>query len=164
MLPEKIGLKIIELAKTREDLLELEVDINQVEAKLYSSSFKLENLAGEVSAGFLKLLSDLDKDSLLPNQVDEREKLFKDLKEFLQNFDRVGLTLAFSPSKDFLSKLSHWFGSSLEKPLVLDILVNPEIAGGLILEHAGNYRDYSISENLNKTLADKTFVNSLLDK
>jgi len=163
VLDTKVADKIKALVRTEEERLSFEEDINTVAGRLYErKEFKIENLRGEVSESFYGLLEELLRAGLFPKQVNDRDKFLRAVKNFLESFETIRLTLAFSPSKDFLSKLSHYFASSGEKPVVLDILVNAEIGGGIVFENKGNYRDYSISEQLNSLLSDREFVTNLV--
>src|SRR3990167_8921009 len=115
MLDTKVIEKIKALIRTEEERLGFEEDINAVAGRLYQrKEFKIENLRGLVSESFYKLLEELTRSDAFPKQVSAQDKFLKEVKSFLEGFETIRLTLAFSPSKDFLSKLAHYFASSGE--------------------------------------------------
>jgi len=91
-----------------------------------------------------------------------RKKLLKEevseLEEKLRALPQIKLEIAFSPGEDFLNRLSQWFEKELGQKIILDITCNPKIAGGLIIEYQGKWRDFSLAKRI-----DQLFINELKD-
>ncbi|MFI5205507.1 MAG: F0F1 ATP synthase subunit delta [Candidatus Paceibacterales bacterium] len=71
----------------------------------------------------------------------------KFLREFQRVFLRetfVGLTLAFSPDRKFLEKLQKWFSDNMGKRVFIDLTVDENIVGGIVLVCNMRWRDYSL--------------------
>lgn len=66
------------------------------------------------------------------------------VKEELKGFKVLRLTLAFSPSDQFVSKLHKYSQEYVFQSVLLDIVVDPRIVGGLIMEFEGVHKDYTL--------------------
>ncbi len=80
-------------------------------------------------------------------------KELSQMKKTLLGLPIVKLEIAFSPSEEFLQKISNWMEKNLGKKVILDVTVNPKIIGGAIIEYQGKWRDFSLV----KKLKEKTF-------
>lgn len=65
------------------------------------------------------------------------------VSEYLSNLSVVRLTIAFTPNIAFERKLADLISTKLRN-VVLDIIVDPEILGGSVLEYEGKHVDKSI--------------------
>lgn len=75
-----------------------------------------------------------------------------DISKALDELPIVSLTLAFEPSGKMVEKIYSFLTTTLQKPIVADIKIEPLILGGAIVEYGGVYKDVSL-----KTKIDKTF-------
>lgn len=64
----------------------------------------------------------------------------------------IELTLAFSPPRLMLDRVSQWFDHVLSKKIILEIKVKPEILGGVRVSYHGLYRDYSVKKLLEEKI------------
>ncbi|HSX19059.1 MAG TPA: F0F1 ATP synthase subunit delta [Candidatus Saccharimonadales bacterium] len=71
--------------------------------------------------------------------------------DYLEEFKRlfiskpsVVLTLAFNPDTKFVSSVKKWFEGNLGEEILLDLKVDPNIVGGIILVCNNHYKDFSI--------------------
>ncbi|MBL7078035.1 F0F1 ATP synthase subunit delta [Candidatus Shapirobacteria bacterium] len=62
----------------------------------------------------------------------------------------VDLTLAFSPGKDLLKKITAFVREKVASGAVLKITVDPKILGGAIISFQGKYLDGSLKEAILK--------------
>lgn len=105
-----------------------------------------EKLQENISEEFFGILSRFFE--TLPSSQKEFLKILAQLKDELLAMPLVKFQLAFFPTPRFIKKLSRWFEEKLKRRVVLDITVNPEIVGGIILEYQGKYLDLSLKKDL----------------
>ncbi len=56
------------------------------------------------------------------------------------------MTLAFEPKQEFLVSISSWFVVHTKKAVLLDILKDMKLGGGMVIEYKGLHRDYSLQK------------------
>jgi len=76
---------------------------------------------------------------------------FGNILKVLKTFKVLRLTTSFEPSEAFLTKL-HTFSKTIYISILLDIIVDPTIVGGVVLEFEGLHEDYTLN-----TLIDMAF-------
>jgi F0F1-type ATP synthase delta subunit len=110
---------------------------------------KISEVLGDDSTLFKKYLD--KKELTLGNVLQALDKL----QEELEIEDTVELTIAFEPSEDFVNKLSKWFSSNVSESVVLNLHVEPELVGGVLINASGNYVDHSVKKKLKTNFAKK---------
>lgn len=70
----------------------------------------------------------------------------EELSSYITQLPLMQLTLAFSPSQEFMMRLSTWGRSQVNPSLIFDINVEPHIIGGTIITYNGKYADYSLAK------------------
>ncbi len=148
---------------TQEDSILLSENIKRF-ANLNFQKTKVEGLASEgLDQEFFNLVEKLKTEASFPATAGEQSALLRSIEEYLKTLPSVHLTIAFHPSREFLKHLASFF-NNLEKKVLLDVYVNPQIVGGVVFEYLGNYRDYSLSRELDSLGKDSTFLASLLSE
>ena len=120
-----------------------------------SGSSFLEKVAGKVSGDFEQAVSNLESQGKLPKAPEELDKFLNSLDGFVEKLPRVKIKLAFSPGREFLAKVSGWFEKELGQKIILDISLEPKIIGGMVIEYKGQYRDYSLSNQIENIIKKK---------
>ncbi len=80
-------------------------------------------------------------------------KTYTDLKALRKQVFEVPLLMmqiSFIPTKNFLKKLVASLQSDLNEPFLLDLVVNPGIIGGCVIEFKGMYSDHSLKRDITK--------------
>lgn len=72
------------------------------------------------------------------------------LKEKLINLPVIGLTVSFVPNDKLIQKLSDWVKKNVNKEIIINLICDPEILGGLQISYKGQYMDESFSRKLGK--------------
>lgn len=73
-------------------------------------------------------------------------------RENLADLPVLSMTLAFTPSRDFLTDIIKGLREQYENNLILDILVDENIIGGAVVTYKGQYRDYSLRKRLEENI------------
>lgn len=147
---EKIAEKII----TKEDLIFFLEELNLAKEFLFKeiNLFLSEKLKGKVSEDFQKFVEELERNSIISKDPEKNKFFFENLKNYLLKLPQIKIEIAFSPSRQFIEKLSFWFKNNLKEKLILDLISNPEIVGGVIIEYRGKYLNYSLAKKINEIL------------
>lgn len=107
-------------------------------------------------------------DFFLKDELFTREE-FSIMKEIVKSYDELknirkkifdvpvfSMQISFIPNKQFLSKIISTLQSNIFDPFFLDIVVNPGIIGGCVIEFKGMYSDKSLKRDLNKWMKART--------
>ncbi len=139
---------------TAEDLYFFIEQINVIKKYLFADITKgslFERIKGKVDERIRLKLEELEKKNLLPQELIEKSVFFEELKKYLHSLPQIKLEVAFLPNKTFLTKIKKWLEETINREMVLDILVNPEIVGGVNIEYQGKYFGWSLAEKLRDT-------------
>lgn len=128
-----------------DDLKELASAIDGVIKVLYvSDSHSItERLASLLPKNILETILTLEKNKVLALTPSELEAYFVSLKAYLVKIPRIALTLAFTPSTEFIAVIGDWLSKNLGKKVLIDLVVKEEIIAGLVIEYQGRFKDYS---------------------
>jgi hypothetical protein len=76
------------------------------------------------------------------------EKLLQQLEAALKDIETVRLTLAYNPSTDDLIRFHTWFTAVLNRPVLLDVQLDPTLVAGFTAMAGSKFVDASIKEKL----------------
>ena len=113
-----------------------------------------QKLKGKLLASIEAIFSWLEQNKIEPNGDGEQKAFIEDIINFLKKVPQVKTTLAFEPDDLFTAKLNEQISVMVGQKVILDILVNHHIVGGIVLEYKGKYRDYSVEPRVNDYLKD----------
>lgn len=111
-----------------------------------------KRLEGKVSKDFQKFVERMEELGKISKDLEKSKDFFFDFKNYLQKIPRVKLLLAFKPRREFLKKISEFLEKELGKKIILDVLLNPEIVGGVVLEYEGKYLNLSLLKKIENFL------------
>ncbi len=147
---EKISKKI----RTKEDLVfYLEQIAKAIELTSREPEKKLsEKLEGKIDQNLEEILL---KFSEQKDTADIQEIIFflELLRNYLISIPQVKLNIALFPEEELLAKILNWFENNLGKKVILDIVVNPRIVAGAIIEYQGRISDFSLAKNIKEIVA-----------
>ena len=99
-----------------------------------------------------------DKTAERSEETGEGGLSLDDFKQLFYQMPVVGLTLAFNPSRSFLSGVRDWFSQNLGKTAVVKLEVDPELIGGVKLVCNDHYLDLSVSAKLDEAFGNISHV------
>lgn len=142
--------QIVEKIVTKEDLLLFLEEIDILKESLFKNPEIpfLERAKEKLSPNFQEIFEKIGKN--LFDNPQELISFFEDLKEKLLKLPQIKLELSFSPSPEFLLKLRNWLREKTQETLLLDIVVNPEIVGGVKIFYQGKFGDFSLEKEIEK--------------
>jgi F0F1-type ATP synthase delta subunit len=126
--------------------------LSVIKEKLYEINFNLDK-------GLAKQFGSAKKDkflTLLRNQgveFDSAEELsitISRLQEHISKMPTVTLTLAIEPEEETLKATSDWFMLNLNKQVLIEFQVDPNIIAGAVVSYQGRQLDASIKQFFDK--------------
>lgn len=91
-------------------------------------------------------------ESLSKNTIEEKSQTISDMKTRIQSMQTITLTIAFEPTFQTIERLSHYLKSVAGVHTLLRIIYDPTVIAGCRITTGSHYRDYSFSDQLNKSL------------
>ncbi|OGM27974.1 hypothetical protein A2962_03575 [Candidatus Woesebacteria bacterium RIFCSPLOWO2_01_FULL_39_61] len=141
---------LFEKIKTSEekDKLMEEIDI------LLNSLFQNKGEAFSIllKTGVRAWLSEYIRAELAKDEANPFEYL-KKIKEELNSFKALKLTLAFEPTESNIEKFSYAVKKYLGEKVVIEFSYNPTLIAGCTLTYEGKYRDFSMKSFFNSEFA-----------
>lgn len=138
---------------TRTDLINCLEDLSQVKDLAHNKEGSLADLAEEVVSPPLQEVFEGSGEDLSNTQ--KRNQFLEDLEDYLEDFDRVRLTLAFSLPRKVLEEIRADLSEEIDSNFIIDLTVDPKIIGGAKLEYQGRYLDFSLSARLDSIFESK---------
>jgi F0F1-type ATP synthase delta subunit len=78
------------------------------------------------------------------------EKYLNLIKEKVQSFKFLKLTLAINPSEELVETISYWITKNIGQMVLIDLNFDKSIIAGGLIEFEGKYKDFSIKSKLEK--------------
>jgi len=150
---ESIAKRII----TKEDLIFFLGEINLLENFIFKNLHLhlFEKAKGKVNEELRNCLQEWEREGLIPSIPFQQLAFFEKLKKNLQELPQIRLEIAFSPSQEFLLRLREGFKKNLNQAVVLDIILNPQLVGGVIMEYQGKYINFSLAKKIDELISQK---------
>lgn len=109
-----------------------------------------EYLPSDLASIFLEL-----EEKGLEPAGDDRQMAFLDsLIKYLKAMPQVGVTLAFTPTNNFITRVNSVISNELGKKVVLDIIINQYIIGGANFEYKGKFREDNLGQKLDTVIVN----------
>lgn len=109
----------------------------------------------------------LEEQRLEPEGDGPQKQFLEEIITELKTIPIVKITLAFEPDDSFISKLNERISFQAGQKVILDILVNHHIVGGIVVEYQGKFKDYSLESRVDQYLKEvvkKELANEDQDK
>jgi F0F1-type ATP synthase delta subunit len=137
---------------TQEDLIFLLEEISVVEKLIFKKiNISLSEKAKEnISEKFIEKLKELEKEKIISINPENNRIFFEKLKKYLQELNQIKIIIGFQPQKKFIDKVSSWLEKELKQKLILNLILNPEIVAGAIIEYQGKQIDFSLIKEIEK--------------
>ncbi len=140
-------------------LLRILDDLALIERSLFRAKegFISQKARDFTTSSTLLLFDEIEKMGAEPTGDKNQLNFLHDLIEYLKRLPQVKVTLAFSPTNNFIEKISTQISNLLGKKAILDVLVDEYIVGGAVFEFEGRISRQTLDIQLESVL--KKFVN-----
>jgi len=152
---EKVLNKLIKEIITTEELNSILLEIDKIQREVFEKqNGSLSKIAKELENHQLEnYLLELEK--IYPKNPEEQFSSLEKLKKNLQIISQIRIQIAYPVSKAFLKNIVSWIEKETHKKLILDIILNPKIVGGAIIEYQGKYENFSLEKEIDKIIREK---------
>jgi F0F1-type ATP synthase delta subunit len=138
------------------DVMEFKNELEKLKVDLYEIRGNIDeklahNFSGVQAEGWKRLFVAEDVGQDDPTQY---LRCVKEVERILDDLPRVTLVLAQNMPHRIVRRISDWFASNFRKRVILDIQVDPENLGGVVVLDKGHYHDYSLTRKLEE-MAEK---------
>lgn len=132
--------------KTKSDTTRFLEDLTEAENNLfkYTAGDDVSPIA-DFSQKYHQLLSDIKLDL---TKKDSIMKNFNEIRKYFGTLDYMRLSLAFSPSDRFFERMQTTLTALIGFPPIFDLVVDPETAGGAVIDFNGKHVDLSFKKLL----------------
>jgi len=143
---------ILKYVRTKYEYNIVMSEIDDLQRSLYKTSVKsFERLLEQVSVYTSSVVKGIFSECGMSLSDSTSVKgLLSSIKDALAEVEFVKLTLAFEPSEEFIAGISGWVNQNLGSNLILDIGINSDIVGGIIMVYKGRYIDNSMCKLFEK--------------
>lgn len=149
--------EIIKKIRTKEELIFFLEEIATLRQIIFKDRETLlsKKAEGRVSEELKKLIEKLEREGAIFESHKEQSAFLEELEKKLQSSPMIKLEIAFSPNNSCLDRISQWLKKELGQKTILDLTINPEIIGGVIIEYRGNWRDFTLAKEIDKLIFQK---------
>lgn len=153
---------ILDKDMTQDAVMSLINSIDVMQKSLYDTSPSFENLLSSFTVNISSVLIDvLDQLNIRKGSVDSVNAL-NALKASLLGIPVFNMQMAFYPDSEYMSTLYYWVKKNIGISK-LNITVNPNLLGGVIIDYSGRYIDKSLNTLVDTyLLSNKAYVEELL--
>ena len=149
--------EILSLCRTRREAMDLIEALDEVLVTSYKVNV---NLHEHMRSVFPYTTYDTMILLIRDHEIDIKDahmlyRFLHGIKDLVTHVPTVEISLAFTPTPRFLDRVSGWLFENFKEPILLDLSVDPEIAGGAIVAFKGIYKDYSLRKKMEE-LFNKT--------
>lgn len=155
--------------KTKNEASDFLESLLKVSKEIYETKFNLDsalsdNLGMNKKEKFLNLLRD---NNINPGDNSALEGFIEKLQEKIKSLPVVSLSIAFEPDAKTLETISEWFLLNAKKEVLLDIVIDVRIVGGVTIYYNGKFKDYSIQPKIQSIISNRlqnSQVNTIYSK
>lgn len=145
---------LLDRCLTVADRNDLKKRILKIKSDVYTVKFKFEEkLKNEVYfnefSGLIKLAEKMEVN--ISNKAEINDFLIY-IVDLLDGLEVVEIELAVLPQQIILESIIDWFEINLKKRIILNININPELIGGVVLKLEGRSLDYSLKRNIEELM------------
>ena len=144
--------------KTKEELIFLLEEITNIKHFIFKKEKEevlSKRVEGKVSLELKNFLEKLEREGTISENPEQQSAFLEKLERHLLSLPKIKLEIAFYPEDNFLTKIDQWLKKILGQKTILDIITNPKIVGGAIIEYRGNWRDFSLATEIDKLISKK---------
>lgn len=133
--------KILDTVKTSEDRNRLIEEFDTLLNGLYQN--KGEGLDSLLYSRVRAWVAELLREELSVDEINPRQYL-KNIKDELNAFKTVSISLAFEPTESNIEKFSYIVKKSAGYDTLIEFSYNPSLIGGCTIIFEGKYKDFSM--------------------
>lgn len=148
------GLDLSSFFTTKGEAKMFSVQLSSVADRVYKTGFDLdkiltEELGIQKKEKFIKLMKD---NNISPDYNQGLIIFIEKITKLISDIPVITVTVAFEPTYKTLKSMSEWFVINLNKHFVFDIIVDPAIIAGSVINFKGKFIDLSIRPQVEQVI------------
>ena len=150
----EIMMPIVRDVRTKDERDKLHEDMGELEAALFRSNFETfeKVLSARLPERTALVMRDICARSEFKNNLGALRTFLHDIKNTLDTFLLLKLTLAFKPSEEMINRLYEWTQQNLGLGVALDINYDGSILGGARIIFGGKYKEMTLAQMITDAL------------
>jgi hypothetical protein len=150
------GLDFSDFFRTNVQAVDFITRLANISEELYETNFNLEKALVEQfgirkSDKFNELLRD---NRIPPGSSAALKDFINKIQEIVSSLPVVSLTIAFEPEEETLKNIFDWFPLNINRQVLLDIKVDPNLIAGANIGYNGKCLDCSIKPIFDQTYSE----------
>lgn len=134
---------------TKRDLLLMLDDINQLKEEIFlQTTIPLKERIKRKDFYFNEVKSEVAGSNFFEMPLDAQNEFLDRLKKGLESLEAIKLIVAVPIREHFVKKIKEWLVNNGFNVDILDIVKDPEIVGGAIIEYRGRYCNFSLAKEI----------------
>jgi F0F1-type ATP synthase delta subunit len=132
--------------KTKAQANDFSIRLSAISEKIYETGFDLEKALME-QFGIQKkdkFISYLRNNKINLESSSALNEILTKIQEKISSLSVISLTMAIEPNGQMIKALSDWFFLNINKQVLFDIQVDPNLIAGSTITYGGKYFDFSI--------------------
>ena len=161
----EIMMPIVRDVRTKDERDKLHEDMGELEAALFRSNFETfeKVLSARLPEHTALVMRDICARSEFKNNLGALRTFLHDIKNTLDTFLLLKLTLAFKPSEEMINRLYEWTQQNLGSGVILDIGHDTSILGGVKIIFNGRYKEMTLVQMITNTMVkEKTTIMGMI--
>jgi F0F1-type ATP synthase delta subunit len=141
---------------TKAQSVDFSTRLSAVSQQVFATGFSLETtlidqFGLQKKDKFIALLRD---NTVKVESNSALQEFFAQLQTQISSLPVATITLAFEPDETALRDLSEWFFQNLNRQVLFDIQIDPDLIAGTAVLFNGKYQDLSVKGKFNQILTD----------
>jgi len=144
---------LLQNIRTTDDIDLLKDELEALKNTLYQSTNKYNNI---LNSGIRNWVSEIIKKEANKENMEEYiENIYKEMR----SRQIISIGINFEPSELFIDTMSLWLKKNVNDKLVVDIILNSTIIGGVQISYKGKYLDLSLRKRISSEFKNLKLVN-----
>jgi F0F1-type ATP synthase delta subunit len=149
-------LDLSDFFSTKAQSVDFSTRLSAVSQQVFATNFNLEatlidQLGLQKKDKFITLLRD---NSVKVESNSALQEFFGQIQTQISSLQVATITLAFEPDETALRDLSQWFFQNLNRQVLFEIQIDPDLIGGVAILYNGKYQDLSVKSRFSQILTD----------
>jgi F0F1-type ATP synthase delta subunit len=151
-----MNLDLSDFFTTKAEAINFTSKLSTISQQVYATNFNLESALTD-QFGLQKkdkFMSLLRNNEVKTESNTGLQDFFKGIGEQIASLPVATLTLAFEPDETVLHNLSQWFYQNINKQILFEIQIDPDLIAGVTILYNGKSQDFSVRQKFNQIVSD----------
>jgi len=144
--------QLVSKLRTKDDLDILKGELDMIENAIYHTDIKYEDvLRSDIRSWVSEII-------IRESEGQDLGSYVKKLRDDIVGVPILSASIYFEPSLSFTETISAWLKKNVSQNIVIEVLQNSSVLGGIQLSYKGKYLDLTLRKKIAKELESITLV------